>query len=489
MNPLSSWIHLSLRHLTKKSHAQFLAERGSIQKTQSQILKRLLQQSSTTAWGREQGVSADWNAHVVAQKLKPTTWQDWEPWVEKEQQGQTNSLAMNVQRFQPTSGSTFKRKWIPYTQNFLQEIDQATAVWMHDLYQTYPGLLQGRHYWSLSWLPDDLRSQMTNNDLAYFPWLKRQFLAQIMAVPEQVQHAASAHEAREQTLQHLIKCRDLSLFFVWSPTFLLGLCEELWERRVVPDATSMEEMVQRLWPKLALISAWDTADAAPWAAKIKNLFPHTKFQGKGLFATEAVVTIPVQERPHLAYSSHYYEFQRTDGVIVPSWELRGGDKVTPLVSTGSGLWRYQLGDELLVEEIYQGCPVLQFLGRQQTVDLVGEKLTYQVARDILQDLGPGAFLILAVQGSDDARPYYELVWEGAAPAGLSQRVESLLAEHHHYRLARELGQLSPLRVHTCQSSGHFFRELAEEMGWVLGDMKWEALVKLPHSHKVVAWNP
>jgi hypothetical protein len=489
MHYLTGSVQLGLRHLTKKSHAKFLLERGRVQETQARILKTILRQSLQTAWGRENGLSAEWDAKDVAKNLKPTTWQDWEPWVERERRGEARSLAVDVQRYQPTSGSTFKRKWVPYTKSFLREIDQATAVWMHDLYQNYPGLLRGRHYWSLSWLPDDLRSQMSNNDLAYFPWLKRQFLAQIMAVPERVQHATSAHDAREQTIHHLLRCRDLSLLFVWSPTFLLGLCEELWDRRAVPHATSMEDMVQRLWPKLALISAWDTADAAPWAAKVKNLFPHTKFQGKGLFATEAVVTIPVQERPHLAYSSHYYEFQRTDGVIVPSWELRGGDRVTPLVSTGSGLWRYQLGDELLVEEVYQGCPVLQFLGRQQTVDLVGEKLTYQVARNILQDLGHGAFLMLAVQGNEDTRPYYELVWEGAAPAGLSQKVESLLAEHHHYRLARELGQLLPLRVHTCQSSGHFFRELAEQMGWVLGDMKWEALVKLPHSHKVVAWNP
>ena len=493
MNPLSPWVHLSLRHLTRKSHAQFLGGRGNIQSTQTQILQRLFTQASQTTWGKEQGMTADWNARDVAQKLKPTTWLDWESWVEKERQGETNSLALNVQRFQPTSGSTFKRKWIPYTQNFLQEIDQATAVWMHDLYLNHPGIMQGRHYWSLSWLPDDLRSQMTNNDLAYFPWLKRQFLAQVMAVPDRVQHAATAKLAREQTLHHLLHCRDLSLLFVWSPTFLLGLIEELWEQRhdhqCTSPANSVEDMVQRLWPKLALISAWDTADAAPWAEKIKQIFPRTPFQGKGLFATEAVVTIPVQNRPHLAYTSHYYEFQRSDGVIVPSWELRGGDRVSPLVSTGSGLWRYQLGDELLVEEIYQGCPVLQFLGRQQTVDLVGEKLTYQVAREMLQELGLNAFLLLAVQGNDDTRPYYELVWEGVAPAGMSQKVESFLSEHHHYRLARELGQLSPLRIHTCQSRGLFLRELAEQMNWVLGDMKWEALVKLPHPHKVVAWSP
>jgi hypothetical protein len=489
MNPLSSWIHLSLRHLTRKSHAQFLAGRGNMQKTQTEILQRLLAQTSQTAWGREKNISSDWNAQDVAQKLKPTTWQDWEPWVEKERQGQRNSLAENIQRFQPTSGSTFKRKWIPYTQNFLQEIDRATAVWMHDLYQSHSGIMQGQHYWSLSWLPDDLRSQMTNNDLAYFPWIKRQFLAQIMAVPQGVQHAASAHEAREQTLQHLLKCRDLSLFFVWSPTFLLGLCEELWERRVLPDATSMEEMVQSLWPKLALISCWDTADAAPWAERLRDLFPRAALQGKGLFATEAVVTIPVQDRPHLAYTSHYYEFQRADGVIVPAWELRGGDRVTPLVSTGSGLWRYHLGDELLVEEIYQGCPVLQFLGRQHTVDMVGEKISQQTAREILQGLGKGALFFLAVQGNATIKPQYQLVWEGVAPAGVAQHVEALLSEHHHYRLARELGQLAPAGLHVCQSSGHFFSELSEQMNWVLGDMKWEALVKLPHPHQVAAWNP
>lgn len=495
MNPLSPWVHLSLRHLTKKSHAQFLGERRNLQRVQTDVLKKLLAQSSTTLFGKEHGVATDWTPHVVAQKLKPTTWQDWEVWVERERQGQVNSLTENIQRFQPTSGSTFKRKWIPYTKQFLHEIDQASAVWMHDLYDQHPGLMQGRHYWSLSWLPDDLRHHMSNNDLAYFPWLKRQFLAQIMAVPDRVQHAASAQEARDQTLQHLLHCRDLSLFFVWSPTFLLGLCQELWDRRdefdhrILRHSSSIQEMVQKLWPDLALISAWDTADAAPWAERVRDLFPRVVLQGKGLFATEAVVTIPVQGRTHLAYSSHYYEFQRTDGVIVPSWELRAGDRVSPLVSTGSGLWRYHLGDELFVDEIYEGCPILQFLGRQATVDMVGEKISHQVARDVLKSLGEKALIILAVDGTSSEKPHYQLVWEGVATAGLTQRVESLLSEHHHYRLARELGQLSPVSLHTCETSEQFFRELSDQMGWVLGDMKWEALVKIPRPHQVVSWNP
>ena len=357
MHPLSPWVHSSLRHLTRNCHARFLVERPRLREVQLAILRRLLAQSAETTWGRQHGVSPAWSYQHFAQKIQPSGWQDWQDWVERERRGETGSLAPDVERFQPTSGSTFRRKWIPYTKSFLGEIDQATAAWMHDLYLSYPGVSQGRHYWSLSWLPSELRQQMSNDDLAYFPWLKRLFLERIMAAPHHVQLAATSDEAKRLTLRHLVRCEDLSLLFVWSPTFLWGLCEELWlERDAYAEeldgaragnmraARDMREMVAQLWPKLSLISCWDTADAAPWAKRVQALFPGIPLQGKGLFATEGVVTIPVQGESHLAYQSHFYEFERPDGEIVPAWELVAGERVSVLLTTGSGIMRLRTED-------------------------------------------------------------------------------------------------------------------------------------------------
>ena len=40
---------------------------------------------------------------------------------------------------------------------------------------------------------------------------------------------------------------------------------------------------QQLWPRLNVVSAWDTAAAAPWARQLQTLLPQAGFQGKGLW--------------------------------------------------------------------------------------------------------------------------------------------------------------------------------------------------------------
>jgi len=491
MGLIQSGVHFSLRQLTRKSHAQFLSERNNLRETQIKILNSLLAHSEKTLWGQEKGITSNWSYSQLQSKIAPTDWNEWNAWVEREKK-QSGSMSIDVTRYQPTSGSTHKRKWIPYTRSFLNEIDRATAVWIHDLYDQHPGLTVGKHYWSLSWLPTELRQEMSNNDLAYFPWLKRLFLGQVMAMDDSVQRAETSDLARRLTIQKLIECRELSLISVWSPTFLLGICQDLWgdkstyartasqaTRGILLQSSNLEECINNLWPQLALISCWQTADSAQWAKKTQQLFSGVPFQGKGLFATEGVVSIPVKGKMHLAYQSHFYEFEKKNGEIIPAYELKAGDEVSVLISTGSGIWRYRMGDRVLVEELIDGCPILQFLGREHTVDMVGEKLSFDAARDVLNKLGEKAIIMLAAPGDQNEKPRYEIVWEGVAPTNLAEHTEALLKEHHHYLLARELNQLAPVKVRECKESGEFFQSLAREMNWVLGDMKWEALMKLP----------
>ena len=60
------------------------------------------------------------------------------------------------------------------------------------------------------------------------------------------------------------------------------------------------------WLKLALGSGGHPAAAARWAKEWDALLPQAAFQGKGLWATECVVTIPYAGRYPLAYRSHVY---------------------------------------------------------------------------------------------------------------------------------------------------------------------------------------
>jgi hypothetical protein len=326
-----------------------------------------------------------------------------------------------VARFQPTSGSTSAIKWIPYTKQFLAELDGAIAPWLADLYRQFPRIARGSHYWSLSWLPTDMRDDghaELNDDMQLLSAGKRILAASTQAMPENVAMAPTSEGAAFASLVMLAADRHLAVMSVWSPTFALTMLEQLSQwRESVADCLDRgdwgnrqnelgflscprnliqarllrdwsgelsADFFSKFWPDLALVSAWDTASASRWAGLLQAYLPQASFQGKGLWATEGVVTIPYAGQHVLAYQSHVYEFEDLDsGVVVPCWSLQKDQRVAPVISTGSGFMRYRMGDELRVSGFIGQVPTLTFLGREDGVDLVGEKLSTMTALNVL----------------------------------------------------------------------------------------------------------
>src|SRR5690606_28432983 len=131
----------------------------------------------------------------------------------------TNSPA---ERYQPTSGSSSKIKWVPYTAGFLAELDAAISPFASELYRIAPGARGGRHYWSLSFLPTHLRESTdanVNDDAALLSWSKRFYSTMASPVPSWVAYTKTADDSIFATLCFLAACEDLSLISVWSPTF------------------------------------------------------------------------------------------------------------------------------------------------------------------------------------------------------------------------------------------------------------------------------
>jgi hypothetical protein len=213
--------------------------------------------------------------------------------------------------------------------------------------------------------------------------------------------------------------------------------------------------VQALWPSLALVSAWDSSTSRRYAQELRQAFPHASFQGKGLWATEGVVTIPFQGGTPIAATSHAIELRcLATGAILPPWRVQDGQEVQPLLTAANGLIRYALPDRCRVTGFMGTAPCLEFLGRMGGVDLVGEKLDAVLAQQVLEavgaELGCTPISLLALDGSGEEVPHYCLLaapGPGApAEASVAARAEELLGAIHHYRLARELGQLGPVRA-------------------------------------------
>lgn len=521
---LSRLTHQALRLACWQGDRRFAGQRDALERVQRAKLAQLLR--DIPLQGRP--AIASWEA--FRERVPLSRYSDWRDRIDGQRSGGAVLTRSRVARYQPTSGSSERLKLIPYTRRFLGELDAAIAPWVASLYRQHPGLRSGVHYWSVSWLPESQRHLLDgnfNDDSELLGGMKRVLAAYSQAVPAGVAFAGAADDALFATLAFLLARDDVRMLSVWSPTFLLQMLESVqvhgselvevletgyWGLRaaslrnleapcaprragVLRAALSAPaaELGQRLWPGLALVSAWDTADAAPWAAQLRLRFPQAAFEGKGLWATEGVVTIPYAGRYPLAYQSHVYEFERlADGEVLAPWELKEGDEVSPVISGGNGLLRYRLDDGLAVTGFYGRVPCFQFLGRRFGVDLVGEKMAPEAARQVLaeialaHDLEPVSLLAVDAAGAGRSR-YLALFGRGlsgrpAPDAGtLAAAVESGLCKHFHYELARNLRQLEPATALVVEDGWAAYQKLATGGGMIAGNIKPEPVRRVPLS--------
>lgn len=519
--------HAILRSAVSGGQRRFQAACKNIERVQRAQLAALLQQVAAV----DARIDAQWRWEDFGRQVPVSGWNTWRNLAERQRAtGERLLIDSPTVRYQPTSGSTSAIKWVPYTQKFLGELDAAIAPWLADLYGRFPGVRKGHHYWSLSWLPTEMRASQSgagdlNDDMAMLSVGKRALAKLTQAVPQDTALANTSDDSLFMTLAFLAADEKLSALSVWSPTFALNLLQRLgdwrWEiaevlaygnwglhadgARHVRCPRSLRaaallrgwngkpdpDFFRQLWPALALVSAWDTAAAGSWAARLRELLPQASFQGKGLWATEGVVTIPQGERHVLAAASHVYEFEDVESkrVLAP-WQLRAGQRVRPLLSTGSGLLRYRMSDVLECDGFYHAAPTLRFLGRDDGTDLVGEKLAAVFVQNVLDSLPADRSVlpvsVLALDDAAEGRPGYVLLAEAigstqdrsaqdATGLAMAAQIEQAFCGHFHYQLARNLGQIDAVRAVVAPDMQRLYAEHCQRHGMIAGNVKVEPL--------------
>jgi hypothetical protein len=179
----------------------------------------------------------------------------------------------------------------------------------------------------------------------------------------------------------------------------------------------------------------------------------------------------------LSAHSHFYEFRCLDtGRLLPAWKLEEGQAVQPFLWCANGMFRYPLADRLRVTGFYSSVPCLEFEGRLASTDLVGEKIESAFVGELLREMGGrhrdakwgGVFAV-----RDQRRYVLTMIGDCDAPE-MSGEFEAGLMRNHHYRIARELGQLQASIVKRV-SSIEVLQDGLASRGAVKGQLKVEDL--------------
>ena len=492
----------------------------NIRQQQEQLLQSTLRDNAKSSYGREHRFAAVKSLDDFQKHVPICDYESLRPRIEEIANGGQGVLTSEpVLMLEPTGGSSGGTRLIPYTATLRRQFQRAIATWMYDVLSGFPGCRKGRAYWSIS--PAAQRPEKTpggirigfDSDAEYLAGWQRWAMKRLLAVPTSVAQIRNIENFQYATLAGLLAAKDLALISVWSPTFLTTLFARLpdWVEQIVEDIeagqlhfphtnadqgikefpiernrsrsrflkSKLQEFgpsarfLKEIWPALSLVSAWGDASASMFVPELKSWLPDVPFQPKGLLATEGVTSLPLRsgQGSALAIRSHVFEFQPIETTEDPTrptkwaWELEQGCRYRVLLTTGGGLYRYAIGDEIEVTGFIRQCPLLKFTGRAGVQsDLVGEKLHEQHVRDAIARsceslrLEPAFAMLIPVHdevsGSHVAPGYraflvirnlkYSEVELDTFEQSLAEKIEQQLCDNSQYRYALGLGQLRKL---------------------------------------------
>lgn len=466
---------------------QFRRVLPQARETQQACLLRILRQNGRTRFGEQHRFEhlRDWDDFRSRVPLQSAD--EYQRLVQRVAAGEANLLNPGMPRFFGlTSGLAGEAKLIAHTPGGLSAFQRATRIWVGDLLAHWPGIARGRAYLSISPPLAACRSHAATGIPVGLSRPAGHFAAWGSAVFRQISVTSPGFDDeacwqqdisawRYATACLLAAAPDLSFVSLANPGFFDVLWQTLNEQteRVLADvrdgfafpghppvrgspqrARHLARCLaagagpQDCWPELGLISCWAHAASRFPAGVLARQFPAATLQAKGLWATEAPVTIPLHDFawPVLAIDCACYEFLDAAGNSRLAHELDEGGEYEVVLTTPGGLYRYQLGDVVRVRGFAGTTPQLELLGRSGLVsDLAGEKLAESFVARCLPEDG-GSLLLPAVE----QRRYLLVVDAARYPAEMAEQqaaaVEQALCRHWLYADRRQLGLLEPVRA-------------------------------------------
>ena len=478
-----------------------------VEATQRSLLSDYLRRNAGTEFGTAHDFGAIRDYEAYAACVPTRTYDDYEHWIKQIAAGSENVLtAERVNLLEPTSGSSGAEKWVPYTRTLQAEFRRAVATWITGNFLAAPELVGGRAYWSLTPQAQRDREDTTNvpvgfdQDSAYLGGLAQRLIDRTLATSPDLKSVRDIDRFWHMTLVQLLTCRDLRLISVWHPSYALLLLQhmrrnwsELLDGVQGVDYSRSRELAElgaddptAIWPALKLISCWGDANASACLPDIRAEFPGVQLQPKGLVATEAFGTLPLGDMRPLAIRSHFFEFRDESERIHPAWGLEEGKVYSLIVTTGGGLYRYEMRDRVELTGYYRDVPSLRFLGKEDNVaDHFGEKLSETFVTTCMSavferhDIEP-QFAMVALD-KYSRTPGYALYIESNSllPETLASELDGELKRNPHYALCTHLGQLRPLQVVVVAERAYeIYSQVLMKRGMRLGDIKPTTLSRL-----------
>jgi hypothetical protein len=470
---------MSIRLGERAHRARFEAATQDPERSQAQVLARLLAHNADTAFGREHGFGAIRTPAEYARRVPVRDYEAFRPYVERIASGVPRVLTADpVVMFTTTSGTTSEPKRIPVTAAWRSQMASLTRLWMLGALRDHPRCFGGKVLYAASPAVEGMTpgglpfGSLSGVIFRRVPWVvRRQYV-----LPYAVSVVADP-DVRYFLTMRLALGQQVSIASTPNPTSFLRLAETAAERSdaivraiydgalgtgpfettpgcgytpaeaareiqaaVRPDPLRARQLAEiadghgallpRLcWPGLALVGCWLGGSAGIHARRLEEAYGAVPLRDLGLLASEGRMTIPLDDGSPagaLAVHSSFYEFVPEDRIEDPAppvrlaHELEDGRRYYVLLTGGNGLYRYDINDVVEVQGFHGRTPRLGFVRKgRDMVSITGEKLHLNqiqaAVREAERAIGLDVWQFRIIPDAEDLR--YDLLIE-ARPAPL-----------------------------------------------------------------------
>jgi hypothetical protein len=456
----------------KRRLRRFEALLGRAHSVQHTRLFEKIRRCADSRFGREHGFSQITTLDDFRQRVPISPYEYLAPYITDVTEGRVDALFPSHDRvlaFACTTGTTGKPKLNPVTQSWLREYLRAWEVWgvksiVEHSEMIGTKVLQLTGPGDLDRSPSGLSIGMVSSIASKF---QNPIYRSFYAIPPEVADIGDS-VAKYYTTQRLAMASTVGFIVAITPANLIRLAEigHTHRERLIRDihdgtlcrelevpsalrqklarfigvkrperARVLERIAERtgtLYPKdywpLSLIACWLGGTIGYQSRDLPRYYGNVATRDLGLVSTEGRHTIPLHDRQPegvLAVDGSFYEFIPAEERGSPGaralegHELRPGDEYYLIMTTSSGLYRYDIGDVVRCQGFVGQAPVLEFLHKEgQCADMEGEKISgHQIAQAVgvaSRELGLSIDYFTATPVRRDGQvPYYALLIERA----------------------------------------------------------------------------
>ena len=415
-------MYLSISGRLKK----FYASLDSPYSAQVERLTEMIERNADTEFGREHLFDRIKTVEEYKKSVPIQSYSDFKPYLESMREGKNNILvADTVSMFGVTSGSTAEPKFIPITRRFTVEYHNSHLIWMYNMVKDRDARVIG----SIFSMVSPAEEGRTAGGIPYGSSSGKQYRDQ--SIPIRLLHPIpySAFLLHDMATKYRVALtlalrNDLRVVNSVNPSTLLliadtlaNIGEELIESIAACSFNGLQEIPEELrvilekglrplpgrvkrlreilrtdgiltprvvWPNICAINTWQGGSAPFYLDKVRECWGDAPQRCLGLRATEGMFSIPLQDyTPNavLAINGHFMEFVEAESELRPdsptllAHELEVGRQYRLIITTSSGLYRYDLGDIVEVTGRLKNTPEVAFIHKAGGVlSVTGEKV-------------------------------------------------------------------------------------------------------------------